>query len=421
MSTNNILKDIKTWNVSDCVTKFKESKDRLFSYGMKDVSDTLNCLELSVINAIREALIEEAVNIFPQLKDHRVPQRIVVRTSAKDVCNLGFSIVNKSLTKDTEKIFIKDRISDSQQDIDPLSISQMQELLESVLELSSRVSVLENEVISLKKENKELKEKVGEFNNQPALLNVEDSNCGIASSSTDTEGDDFEIPREQKKKKKRKLKKNLAKQKDDTAVKILEDTAVKTIAQNQGSPQGVPSVSESPGPGLTVSTSYRDALRNGSSNSYDKVSLRAAKKPNNVSRQTVLTDIFITGADINTPISHVDEVLKHIGVDNANIQDVTRKDGSATWRSFKAAIPVNMKDLVLQRHQWPEGISVRPFYQRRMNHPFRDNNRPFRGGPQRVLSHNGRYRNANWENREFNNNSWRASRWGQPAPADYWF
>ena len=418
--TNDILANIKEWTVEDSVEQFKQHRERIFRFGMQDVSDTLNSLDFAVVNTIRQSLVEESISTFPQLKDHRVPQRIVVHTAARDVYNLGYSVVNGSLTREAEKIFIKDCNPGAPQATDNGPALQMQELLESVLVLTARVSALEKDVTTLKEDNSYLKSQLeGRDSVVQAILNNDNAEH---VSSSDTEGDDFQVPREHKRKKMKKNKKT--KGASDTSVKTTDNPNVSvpgpqstssTVAQ-QSTQAGRTSASSS----LQASKSYSEVSRNTTQGNETTGGLRAAE---NLRNNTPTSDIFITGAEINTPIRHVNDVLVGIGISNAKILDVTRKDGSALWKSFKATIPEALKDRALQQNEWPKGISVRPFYPRSDNRPFRGG--AARGGPPRTNNWNDRFHNntsSRWDSHggwndhhrdqrnQFNGN-WRRTRW----------
>ena len=82
---------------------------RIFQYGMKDILETINELDMDVLSSIHNNLADMAKTTFPKFKDRRAVQRTVAHTAAKDIWFLGFSIANRSPSKELEKIF-KDSI-----------------------------------------------------------------------------------------------------------------------------------------------------------------------------------------------------------------------------------------------------------------------------------------------------------------------
>ena len=136
------LQEIKDWSLEECADQFKQKFADIFQCGLKDISDTLHLLDLAVVNVIRSAVIEMTQEKFPQLKDLRVPQRTVVHTSAKDIVTLGHCIVNSALTRDGEKIFVKEKNTGQTGGADATpaileahAAAQLAELLETVGEL----------------------------------------------------------------------------------------------------------------------------------------------------------------------------------------------------------------------------------------------------------------------------------------------
>ena len=369
------LNDMKKWGLEESADLFKGNLDRIFRYGIGDVSDTLSVMDLTVVNSIRGALVDLSIEKFPQMKDHRVPQRTVIHTAVKDVCTLGYSIANDSLTRDAEKIFIKDKspaISDVLLNDDSATASQLQTILENMLDLQKRVGELEKDVASLRTENSQLKDqlKEGAKNNMPDSIHSEgtEPNINVVSSDSDTEGDDYEVPRSHKKKAKKKAK-------QDAAASAPAATATSVITEVK---QPVPSTSQS---GLTAAPAVqRQANTKGP---QDKSQLSAAPAavrradPQNPQHSSPAesvesVDIVITGADLSTPKSQIHDALTRLGVHKAGIQDITRRDGSASWKSFKVTLPAAKKNYVLQKTHWPKGITVRPFYPRNTNQPFRN-------------------------------------------------
>ena len=116
-------------------------------------------MDLTSVNGIRKSLVDQAVRKFPQFKDHRVPQRTVVHTAVKDICNLGSCITNGAICKDMEKIFSKEKAASSE-DNSAVQVEQLQALLQSVLDVTNRISELEKTVSTLQTENLLLKEKL---------------------------------------------------------------------------------------------------------------------------------------------------------------------------------------------------------------------------------------------------------------------
>ena len=63
---------------------------------MKDVLETLNSLDMGVLNRIHRVLADRVKSDFHQYKDRRAVQRIAAHMAAKDIWSLGFCIAKRS-------------------------------------------------------------------------------------------------------------------------------------------------------------------------------------------------------------------------------------------------------------------------------------------------------------------------------------
>ncbi len=194
----------------------------VFQYSAKDISDVLNTIDLVVACGIRNSVVESAILKFPQLKDHKVPQRTVIHTAVKDIVSIGFSVANGSLTKDAERVFCKAPSGTSGQGDD--TAAEIERLLQTVVELTTRVVTLENTVEALQNDNAAIQKQVQEcvetkntIQTCSEILPVS-TECDVESMShnetltSDTEGDSFEIPRSQKRKARRKRRQETKRQ-----------------------------------------------------------------------------------------------------------------------------------------------------------------------------------------------------------------
>ena len=377
------LNDIVGWDQEHCADLYMRNLERISQYGTKDISDTLCKMDLPILTTIRNTLVDKAIVAFPQYRDHKVPQRKVVHKAVEDIWNLGLSITNKSLTRDTSKLFTKERGVTSE--IDPQAITQMQELVQLFHDLNAKVIRHEKELKEIKKENVTLREKVtvlqGEMAPQrnsstPSTVEV---NIAPSSGPSDTEGDDFAVPRYQMKQTKRKQRRS---QRNNTTQKTA--TSDSTSVSTQGTGQSVsPSGSqitmrESHVPQLRAAPITRDnsdtRVKEASVPSKSQATVRAAPMTrNNQPTHDSEVQVFITGAHLKSSVRQIEEHIKAMGVRSCSVQDLSRQGNDATWKSFKASVPASMKDTVLHRDNWPKGMRIRPFHPRRTNQPFRGN------------------------------------------------
>ena len=128
---------------------------------MKDVLETLNSLDMDVLNRIHRVLADRVKSDFYQYKDRRAVQRIVAHTAAKDIWSLGFCITNGLPTKDLDKILIsqnKEKTSDADCTIDDSDTSQrvmnhVLELLQTVNTLDEKVRTIQTQIVVLQRDN----------------------------------------------------------------------------------------------------------------------------------------------------------------------------------------------------------------------------------------------------------------------------
>ena len=129
---------------------------QVFQYCMKDVLETLNTLDMDVLNHIHKTLADRAKSDFCQYKDRRAVQRVVAHTAAKDIWSLGLCITNGLPTRDLDKILIlsqnKDKTGDADSSIDGGDASQRLVNFDNILELLQTVNSLDEKVRTIEKQ-----------------------------------------------------------------------------------------------------------------------------------------------------------------------------------------------------------------------------------------------------------------------------
>ena len=202
-----------------------------------------------------------------------------------------------------------------------------------------------------------------------------------SSGSSDTGGNDFEVPRYQRKQTKRTQRRS---QHKNTCTTQKTTTSDSIPVSTQGAGQSVaPSGSQVtmreshvPQPrAAPITRDKRDTrAKEVSGNSQSQATVRAAPRTrNNQPTHDSEVQVFITGAHIKSSVRQIEEHIKVMGVRSCSVQDLSRQGNDATWKSFKAYLPASMKDTVLHRDNWPKGMRIRPFHPRRTNQPFRGN------------------------------------------------
>ena len=175
----------------------------IFQYGMKDILETITELDMDVLSSIHN-----------KYKDRRAVQRTV----AKDIWFLGFSIANRSPSKELDKIF-KDNISETDvttnnSDQPHHVMAQIEVLIQTMNDFDTNMKALQTQVNNLQNDNALLHAQLAAANattNQSVttvLLSAEDGTTStptppvVPSSTEPSESDEenFQIQRHQRKK-----------------------------------------------------------------------------------------------------------------------------------------------------------------------------------------------------------------------------
>ena len=368
------LTDIAGWHIDQCADLFIDNLVKIFNYDASAINGVLNKMSLTAVNKIRNVLVAKAMVTFPQYKDHKVPQRNVVHTAAKDIWTIGFSITNGATTRDTSKLFNKDRGLNGDMEVDLEAVSQMQKLIDQMQKLSSKLISMENALADVKAENEELKENMSILKSE--ILVIKDTSpvpvppdSSSHTAGDDTACDDIEVPRKQIKKAARKQK--LARSATNNGVNQSAGTMGTSQTNNDNQMQSP--TSDIRAPELRATEPPRQAHNNkliSATSGTRTPELRAADPP----RQTPINNvqIFISRAHPNTTTTQIQHHLNNMGIAECEVQDLTRhSEQSTTWKSYKATLPSSMKDSVLRLDNWPKGMRIRLFHPRRSNQPFR--------------------------------------------------
>ena len=105
MTTISNLTDIKTLEDEDLVETFIKCIDLIFNYGLNDIQQCLLGRPLGTLDCLRKCLVEELAKILPDYANKTMKRRVKDTTLCQDIVQLGYSLVNKTPTKDLDKIF----------------------------------------------------------------------------------------------------------------------------------------------------------------------------------------------------------------------------------------------------------------------------------------------------------------------------
>jgi hypothetical protein len=73
-------------------------------------------LNFKVLQEIRISLMDKLKAIFPQTDGLKLRNRKIVRTIVEDIYHIGFSVINRSLSRELDKITTKAIIEDQDED-----------------------------------------------------------------------------------------------------------------------------------------------------------------------------------------------------------------------------------------------------------------------------------------------------------------
>lgn len=370
------------------VLSFLSSMDTVFKYNAKEVQLCLEKLDLETLRTLHDELCKQFTSCFPQYSGRRPTHRQAKRTILPDIYNLGYSIVCKNPTREADRIFGRDTNTASLNDEENTDkTSEMEHLLKILTDLTSRVQVLEKEMKVVRHENAELKEQLhnnsqsvssvspaqtvisvpgsvlpltqpdpnmsddsgtsSESDSQTAVKKAMMNNQPSVSDTTFSEGESldgspFVLPNRYAKKI-RKLNKKVKKL--TIAKSPVKESHVKK------SPVKKPPVKKSP---------VKNSLLSSVSNQSQIKQLRASQSNELKGNISDNSHVYIGGVSRDNNESDVIDFLKNKGV--ANVSNISRLSES----SFKCSVPSSDFDNVLHNIDWPNGIRVRAFHEKRV-------------------------------------------------------
>ena len=121
-----------------------------FSYGRIDIENTLTKRDIEILKSMRINLCEIAGKTFPDYSEKVPINRKAKNKIANDIFNLGFSIINKNVSKDMENVYQKDSgIPDNSHESDK-EITDLAQLLSIVATMKIDIDKNKKEIATLK-------------------------------------------------------------------------------------------------------------------------------------------------------------------------------------------------------------------------------------------------------------------------------
>ena len=354
---------------------------RIFQYRMKDILEIISELDRDVLSSIHNTLANMAKTDFPKFKDRRAVQRTVAHTAAKDIWFLGFSISNQTPSKELEKIF-KDNISETDVTTTHTEqphhvIAQIEVLIQTMNTFDTKMKALQTQVNILQNDNALLHTQLAAnaTNNQSVttvLLSAEDGTTELTPAvvpscsepTSESDGENFQIQRHQRKKLNKKAKRDRRKVKHVRPESQLQEQQSKLLKENNK---------------CSLKTYTAIAKQTMAQAALSK--LKSAPQCQQTAAHTTDSDtthISISGAHCDTDEAQLKAHLDEMNVTGCIVKDVSSKNQHRDWKSYKVTAPSQHAKQILSRDNWPDGIRVRPFHPSRRNQPFQLK-RPSRG------------------------------------------
>lgn len=419
------LKDLSAFaNDKDSfVSHFVNNLEVIFRYGFKDIQMVLNDFDMSHLLALHKTLCLKFQEGFPQYKEHRPINRQVKNTTIPDIYHLGYSIVNKSPTRDVDKAFVIRELSHSS-----LNTDEVQELLQAVSSLTKKVHTLQNQVTTLISDNKALHcdlKKVQEELSQckttttPKTV-VADHTLATTSvpspSSRETDSSDSEDPsvednsgfvmpshhkRRLSKRERRERRREQRRQQN-----VIVSAAVITPQDNSSSrePTGETSTSPATPEPVQEAAPLQAAPSANTSSAYTALSAAPATDNRKV-------DIYVGGLDAKHGIKDINDHLSKQGLSACSIRILSTQ---REWRSFVVTVLKSHEAKIMDATLWPNGVNIRHFHpsKSRSSNQNNDQGRHSRSRDDNTLSkpRQNRQNNYNYSHRrdhETNSSSYR--------------
>ena len=148
------------------------SYELIFAYRWNDIVENLEKRDATILKEIRQFLCEEAGKLFPEYETRTPVNRNITNKKgiSLDIYNLGYSIINKSVSIDMENVYQKKKVTPEEVNGITTAIDttdQLSNLLLFVSKMETSVSEMrmdiennKKEIMSLKMENRGMVEKL---------------------------------------------------------------------------------------------------------------------------------------------------------------------------------------------------------------------------------------------------------------------
>ena len=150
------LEDFDIIDKTDFTRVFIANMDNIFRFNCADVQKQLDQEDTAIIQELRKHLLDTFQGEFSQFKDKLPINRLVKHKQVADIFHLGFSIVNKTPTKDAERIFKESGATGSS----VTDASDLADIFNMFADLTARVITMEKELKLQKADNEQLRRQI---------------------------------------------------------------------------------------------------------------------------------------------------------------------------------------------------------------------------------------------------------------------
>ena len=334
------LTDIKAVADDELVDTFMRHINFIFQYGLNDIQQCLMGRHLDPLNTLRQRLYVEIESELTDYANRTLKKRVKDNTLCQDIVQLGYSLVNKSPTKDLIKVFTMAQPADEDDDDVSGDADESTEEadMNNLVGIIMLVRKLQNELKDLRKELNVLKKSKETPGPTSQTAQPKDQEGGSVTNGRDDQ---------------------------DPKIEDNVTTSVNIVSDNTNPSHSSSSCEDSDHEMVVVQPKMKKKKRNRDS---DNMLLKArdlkAATPNTLKNDSPSKkDVYVGGVHPDNNAVDVSSHLEKCGVKLGN-DDIQPLNQGNVQHSFRLSVPSTLFDKVLAHGNdalWPKGVKVRPF------------------------------------------------------------
>ena len=341
------LSDLKTIDDEGVAKAFFENMEMIFQFALKDITAVLEEKQTDVLGTIRQELCDKMKNSFPEFHARRPINRKAKHLIVQDIFQLGYSLVNKSPTKEAEKAFEKVdiQINNGVDDDDGEGEDNTSQDIGEMARLLTTVANLQKNVNFLMKENNKLNMRLNALPPCKCACPAASTSGASASRSIgqDSNAGGDSIP---------------SKAVDDFS---LSDTGTETEEDESKCPNRTVSRKEKRHKNKAIKTRTP---------SHRQIKASSLSKSSHLKAAPIHSEymqVYVGNVDPETSTTDVTEHIKQ-HADSVVISEIHDLYKGKDARSFRITVADSDFNKVINT-PWPKGIKVRKFYPKKKHEP----------------------------------------------------